>query len=277
MATDMHKKICLVIGDHVGRSLSPAMHNAAYKALGIDSQYEFMARRIAVAELAKGIEDIRKEGIHAFAITIPHKETIMQYLDEINDEARYIGAVNTVLNVSGKLMGYNTDYYGAMQSLKQSTSLAGKSVAVLGSGGSARAILYGLTKEKCVVTVYSRNSEKANELANAFGCSVKDWEQRNSLQADILINTTPIGKEGDELPIDENTIKEKQIVFDINYNINGTALAHAAKRKGAVNVDGLEMLLRQGMMQFELYTRLKAPESAMRNALKNELTHVAAI
>ncbi|HTB07020.1 MAG TPA: shikimate dehydrogenase [Bacteroidia bacterium] len=277
MATDAHKKICLVIGDHVGRSLSPAMHNAAYKALGIDSQYEFKLMRIAATELKQGIKEIRANGIHAFAVTIPHKEAIMQYLNEINDEARHIGAVNTVLNVNGKLIGYNTDYYGAMESLKQHVSLSNKKVAVLGSGGSARAIVYGLTKGKCSVIIYSRNTEKADELAESFGCKVKSWEQRNNLQADIIINTTPIGKEGEALPIDESIIQKEQIVFDVNYSVNGTSLAHAAERKGAVNVDGLEMLLRQGMMQFELYTGLKAPEQAMRNALKNELNHVTTI
>jgi shikimate dehydrogenase len=277
MATNADKRICLVIGDPVAHSLSPAMHNAAYKVLGIDSQYEFSAKRIAPDELAKAIDEIRANGIYALTVTIPHKETIIKYLDEVNDIAKQIGAVNTVVNVNGKLVGYNTDYYGAVESMKQSTSLAGKCLAVLGSGGSARAIVYGLAKEKSKVTIYSRNIEKANELANAFGCEVKDWEQRNNLQADVVINTTPVGREGEALPINEDVIQKGQIVFDINYNVNGTPLAHAAIRKGAISIDGLEMLLRQGMMQFEIYTGLKAPEEAMRNALKNQLKHVAAI
>jgi len=271
------KHICLVIGDPVAHSLSPVMHNVAYKALGIEGQYEFKAKQVSEQELVGFMKQVKAEGIHMLAVTVPHKESIMQYLDDIDKVAKEIGAVNTVLNKNGKLVGYNTDYIGATDSLKAVAPLAGKRVAILGSGGSARAIEYGLMQEKCDVTIYSRNTDSANDIKKVFGCKVMAWDERNKSVADIIINTTPIGRDNDELPIDESMIGKGHIVFDINYNVNGTALLKAAKKNGATVVDGLEMLLRQGMKQFELYTGLKAPEQAMRNSLQNDKKHVDAV
>lgn len=279
MLIDKNTKLCLVIGDPVAQSLSPAMHNAAYEALGLGSQYLFLASKVIASELALKISEVKEsENIHALAVTIPHKETIIKYLNELDETARAIGAVNTVIRDGNKLKGYNTDYYGAIESLKKHTNLAGKHVAILGSGGSARAIVYGLALEKCKVTIYSRNTDKAKEITTEFGGEVKSWDERNSIAtADIVINATNIGREGKELPVEPSVINKNQVVFDINYNVNGTALLNLAKEKGAMTVDGLEMLLRQGMMQFELYTGLKAPEEAMRNALNKKVNHANAI
>lgn len=273
MATNA--KICLVIGDPVAQSLSPAMHNAAYKALGIDSEYTFSARQVTSEGLADFIIESRK-GVHAMAVTIPHKETIIPHLDILDGMARVIGAVNTVFNVKGKLIGYNTDCSGAIESLKKHTSLVDKKVVVLGSGGSARAIAYGLVAEKSKVTICSRNKEKAKELAETFGCESTEWDKRNVVasEVDIIINTTPVGT---ELLFDESVINKGQVVFDINYGLNGTALLNATKKKNAIAIDGLEMLLRQGMLQFEIYTGLKAPEEDMRNALQNKSSYAGTI
>jgi shikimate dehydrogenase len=277
MSASAKHKICLVIGDPVAHSLSPSMHNAAYKALGIEAEYEFGAKRIVEDELAKFMYEVREKDIHMLAVTIPHKEAIMQYLDAVDNVAKEIGAVNMVLNKDGKLIGYNTDYVGAVESLRAVVALIGKRVSLLGSGGSARAIVYGLVKEKCDVTVYSRNKDSANELKKTFGCKVLPWEERNSMVADIIVNTTPIGRDNNVRPIDESVIHKGQIVFDINYNANGTSLLKLAKKKGTTAVDGLEMLLKQGMKQFELYTGIKAPEQAMRKALQNDKERADAI
>ncbi|MGP8216082.1 MAG: shikimate dehydrogenase [Bacteroidia bacterium] len=279
MIINSNTKLCLVIGDPVAHSLSPAMHNAAYEALGLGSEYLFLASKVAPADLISKISEIRElNNIYAVAVTIPHKEAIIKYLDRLDETAKAIGAVNTIVKENGKLVGYNTDCYGAIESLKQYTSLNGKKAAVLGSGGSARAIVYGLVKENCDVTVYSRNTEKAKKLAVSFGCKAAEWEQRNSITGtDIIVNTTPIGRDDKGLPINEDVINKNQIVFDINYNANSTPMLIVAKQKGAIVIDGLEMLLRQGMLQFEIYTGLKAPEDAMRNALKNKITHASAI
>ncbi|HTB30964.1 MAG TPA: shikimate dehydrogenase [Bacteroidia bacterium] len=263
------KKICLVIKDKVSHSLSPAIHNAAYKALGIDSEYTFLASQIKPEELANAMQnDLRSSQIHAIAVTIPHKETILKYLDDIDETAKEIGAVNTVLNINGKLKGYNTDWRGAIDSLLKYTSLKNKKVAILGSGGTARAIIYGLSKEDCEITIYSRNNATAQKIAEQFKCKVSEWENRNdSFNAEIIINTTPIGRENEASPISVGGINKQHTIFDVNYRKGNTQLLNLAKEKNAITIDGLEMLLQQGMLQFELYTGLKAPEEAMRKAL----------
>ncbi len=266
------KKICLVIKDKVSQSLSPTMHNAAYKALGIDSEYTFLARQIKPEELANAMQnELRTSDICAFAITIPHKETIINYLDEIDSTAKEIGAVNTVINVNGKLKGYNTDWEGAMNSLLKYTSLKNKKVAILGSGGTARAIAYGLSKEGSEISLYTRNIDTGTKIATQFGCKLFSWDNREeACNADIIINTTPIGREDDATPLSGNRMQAQQIIFDVNYKKGSTQLLNLAKQKNAITIDGLEMLLQQGMLQFELYTGLKAPEEAMRKALYNE-------
>jgi shikimate dehydrogenase len=245
------------------------MHNAAYKALDIHSQYEFHAKEIKPEELANAMQkDLRLPDIHAFAVTIPHKETILKYLDEIDETAKEIGAVNTVLNINGKLKGFNTDWQGAINTLLKFTFLKNKKVAMLGSGGTARAIIYGLTKQGCEVNIYSRNSTTASAIAKQFRCKIYTWNKReNACTADIIINTTPIGINDDASPLSAEGINKKHIIFDVNYKKGMTQLLNLAKSKNAIVVDGLEMLLQQGMLQFELYTGLKAPENAMREAL----------
>lgn len=263
------KKICFIIGDPVSHSLSPAMHNAAYKALGIEFQYNFLTKQIKPEELESAMQnELRSSNICAFAVTIPHKETIIKYLDEVDLIAKEIGAVNTVINTNGKLKGYNTDWEGAINSLLKYTTLKNKKVAILGSGGTAKAIVYGLSKEGCVVTLYSRNKNTASIIAQHYKCNFFPWENRDeAISADIIINTTPIGREDDNSPLSIENITEKHIVFDVNYKMGGIQLLNLAKQKNAIVIDGLEMLLQQGMLQFELYTGLKAPEEVMREAL----------
>lgn len=263
-------KTCFVIKDKVSHSLSPTMHNAAYKALGIDSQYNFLLRQIKPEELESAMQnDLRASNIAAFAVTIPHKEAIMKYLDSIDEIAQKIGAVNTVINTNGLLKGYNTDWQGAVNTLIKFTSLKNKKVAILGSGGTARAIAYGLSRENCELKIYARNAQTAATVAIQFGCKAYPWDERDdACNADIIINTTPIGREDNSTPLSDKEITNKHLVFDVNYKNGNTQLLNLAQSKGAIIVDGLEMLLQQGMLQFELYTGLKAPEQAMREALQ---------
>jgi len=281
-------KLSYVIGDPVAHSLSPTMHNAAYKALGIDKQYSFEAKQIAPSALADFMKSVKTGSIYMLAVTIPHKETIMQYLDEIDETAKEIGAVNTVINNNGVLTGYNTDCRGAINALKQHTTLAKKSVVVLGSGGTAKAVIHGLNKEKSEIIICSRNIKEAEKLAIKYKCIAFPWEGiGNVAMADIIINTTPIGREGETFPfiienmqtsqnLPENR-NRKQIVFDVNYNSKEVPLLKDAKQIGAITIDGLELLLQQGILQFELYTGLRAPENSMRSALTNSKTHETTI
>lgn len=262
-------KTCLVIKYSDSPSMSPAMHNAAYKALGIDSQYIFVAKQIKPEELANAMQkDLRAPNVCAFAVTIPHKEATIKYLDTVDETAKQIGAVNTVLNNNGLLKGYNTDWQGAINTLLKLTSLKNKKIAILGSGGTARAITYGLSKEDCKISIYARNTITASAIAKQFGCKICSWDEREQVyDADIIINTTPIGRQDGNSPLSGKGINSMHIIFDLNYKKGITELLNLAKSKNAIIVDGLEMLLQQGMLQFELYTGLKAPEKAMREAL----------
>lgn len=262
-------KTCLIIGDPVSHSLSPAMHNAAYKTLGIESQYIFQAMQIRKEELGYAMQhDLRNPDICAFAVTIPHKESNLPYLDNVDETAREIGAVNTVIHTNGNLKGYNTDWQGAINTLRKFTSLRNKKVAILGSGGTAKAIAYGLSKENCETSIYSRNMHTASIIVNQWGGKAHLWEEREKLyQADIIINTTPIGRADNTSPLSGDGLTPQQVVFDVNYKKGSTYLLNLAKQKNAIIINGLEMLLQQGMLQFELYTGLKAPEQAMREAL----------
>src|SRR3989344_5039081 len=153
-------KICLIIGDPVEHSLSPAMHNAGYEALGIDNQFVFLGAKVKVEDVETAVQAMRKMGIHGLTCTIPHKVVVMKYLDKIDETARKIGAVNTVLNQNGKLIGFNTDWQGVVIPLEKVTKLPGKKVMVVGAGGAARAIVYGLLKRGAKVKIFNRTKKK---------------------------------------------------------------------------------------------------------------------
>ncbi len=274
------RKQCMVIGDPVAHSLSPAMHSAAFKALGINPEYSFSARQVRPDELGKFVDEVRNNHqIKMLAVTVPHKEAIIQYLDNVDKTAKEIGAVNTILNMADCLTGYNTDCPGAINALKQHTDLKGKTVVIVGSGGTAKAIAYGLFKEELRIIICSRNIKEAEKLAVKYNAVAFPWEGiGNVAEADIIINTTPIGRNGEEFPYIiqnlkdrqklDNSGKPKQVVFDVNYNPDGIPLLKQAEELGLITIDGLEMLLQQGILQFELYTGLRAPVEAMRETLQ---------
>jgi len=263
-------KICLIIGDPVEHSLSPAMHNAGYEALGIDNQFVFLGAKVKVEDVETAVQAMRKMGIHGLTCTIPHKVVVMKYLDKIDETARKIGAVNTVLNQNGKLIGFNTDWQGVVIPLEKVTKLPGKKVMVVGAGGAARAIVYGLLKRGAKVTIFNRTKEKAVNLAKEFNCLSGDLNNQEEIKDfDIIVNTTSVGMKPleNETSISTEFITEKQIVFDIVYVPFETKLLKEAKKRGAKIIHGIEMLLHQGTAQFEIYTGHKAPEKAMRKAL----------
>ena len=263
-------KICLIIGDPVEHSLSPAMHNAGYEALGIDNQFVFLGAKVKIGDIETVVDAMRKMGIHGLTCTIPHKVAVMKYLDEIDETAKKIGAVNTVLNKQGKLIGFNTDWQGVVIPLEKITTLPGKKAAVLGAGGAARAVVYGLLKRGAKVKVFNRTKEKAVKLAKEFNCLSGDLNNQEEIKNfDIIINTTSVGMKPleKETPIPTEFISARQIVFDIVYVPFETKLLREAKKKGAKIIHGIEMLLHQGTAQFEIYTGHKAPEDIMRRVL----------
>ena len=263
-------KICLIIGDPVSHSLSPAMHNAGYEALGIDNQFVFLGAKVNIKDIGVAVECMRKMGIHGLTCTIPHKVAVMKFLDKIDATAKKIGAVNTVLNQNRKLIGFNTDWQGIVIPLERITKLSGKKALVLGAGGAARAVIFGLLNRKAKVCIFNRTKEKAVKLAQEFDCQVTDLSTESEIKDfDIIINTTSVGMKPleNKTPISTKFISARQIVFDIVYAPFDTKLLKEAKKRGARIIHGIEMLLHQGTAQFEIYTRHKAPEEVMRKTL----------
>lgn len=258
-------KLCMVIGDPIEHSLSPQIHNAGYRASNLN--FIFEKRQVKKEELADFVAEIRKNTIRGISITLPHKIAIMQYLDELDDSARKIGAVNTIVNDDGKLTGYNTDWLGITGPLGQRITLSGKTVAIIGASGAARAAAYGVTSQGATIEIYNRTVKKAETLANEFGGKEFPLEAIEHVKhADIIINTTPIGMAPYtfETPLPKKYITKQHIVFDVIYTPRETRLLKEAKEKGAAIIHGTEMFLEQAIAQFELYTGHNAPIEAMR-------------
>jgi len=254
-------KICMVIGDPIEHSLSPQIHNAGYQALGIADQFVYIASKIKNENLSDFIRGVRTMQINGASITVPHKISVMQFLDEIDATAQKIGAVNTIVNENGKLKGYNTDWLGVINPLEEIISLKNKKAAVLGAGGAARAAIFGLLKKGCIVTIFNRTLTNAKKLGQEFNCgfySLNDTEKIK--EVDIIFNTIPTN-------LNNEFITGNQIIFDAIYSPLETKLLKEAKGKGARIIHGTEMLLHQGAAQFELFTDHKAPIEEMRKTL----------
>ena len=255
-----------ILGYPVGHSLSPQMYRAAFESAGLIN-YSYIHLSVQPGKLYMSVEGLKGLGFRGVNVTIPHKTTISAFLDAIDSDAMVIGAVNTVVNDGGMLTGYNTDVAGFLSALKEANFLPEDSHAViLGAGGAARAILWGLCKRKAeYITIGARNPQKAQALANDFlpygHVEGLDWnsnEFKEYLQtADILINTTPLGMypEIDAMPpVDLKLLPEGALVYDIIYNPTETKLIRTAKELCFPTLDGLSMLLLQGKESYRLYT-----------------------
>ncbi|MFA5101326.1 MAG: shikimate dehydrogenase [Candidatus Omnitrophota bacterium] len=279
----MTKKVHL-IGNPVEHSISPQIHNAGFKKLGLD--YVYSAIKVADSELEAAANSMRAADVAGFNVTVPHKQNIMKYLDETDDASKMIGAVNCVQNIDGKLKGFNTDSIGFIESLTLDARQApkGKKVVVLGAGGSARAVTVALCKEAVAdLSIYDIDSARAKALAahlsSEFSMSVSEITDKNTLwqmiiNCDILVNTTPIGMHPkvNASPIDEDAPLHKGIfVYDVVYNPPLTKLLKIAHEKDADGMTGLGMLVRQATAAFELFTGQPAPVEVMWEASKTAL------
>ena len=270
-----------IVGGNTSYSTSPFMHNAAFKFHNLNSVYV----PFQVKDIDGFINVFLKESglnIKGFSVTIPHKETIIKYLDETDETARKIGAVNTVKIENGKLFGYNTDAHGFIEPLRNAFGdLQNAKVAVLGAGGAARACVYALKQEKADVTIYARDLEKAKSLADEFQIELKELpkpENRKSKTGfndfDILVNTTPLGTKGEletETPAVADQIESLKLVYDLIYNPFQTRLMTEAGKAGVPTIGGMAMLVAQGMKQFEIWTGLGAPMKEMKQAVSERL------
>jgi shikimate dehydrogenase len=265
-------QICGIIGNPVEHSMSPAIHNAAFEELQLN--YVYLA--FGVTDVAGAMRGMRALNIRGFSVTIPHKITVMHYLDEIDPVAARIGAVNTVVNENGSLKGYNTDWLGFVRSLEKHTILQNKKVVLLGAGGAARGIAFGLKQRGAQLTILNRavEIEMAQSLADDVDCAWGDLDQLDAIkQADIVVNATSVGMNPleDATVIDPEHLQSNQIVYDIVYNPLETRFLKAARNKGCRIVPGYEMLLLQGVAQFELWTGKTAPVELMRQVLLKKL------
>ncbi|MCP3923955.1 MAG: shikimate dehydrogenase [Desulfobacterales bacterium] len=267
---DSNTSLFCVIGNPVAHSLSPLIHNLAFKVTKFNGAYV----AFKVEDIKTSIEGIRALGIKGASITIPHKLEVMNSLDYIDKTAEDIGAVNTIINENGVLKGLNTDCDGAIKALKIKTEIKDKKILIFGSGGSARAIGYGINKSSGDLTITNRTTQKGVDLANFLSCEFTGLDKINVSDFDILINTTSLGMHPnvDSSPIDLNSLHSKQVVMDIVYNPLKTKLLKDAEKKGCITVNGIEMFVNQAVLQFEAWTGLKGPYIEMKNAVLEELT-----
>lgn len=271
---DADTKICCVIGDPVEHSLSPLLHNTGYRALGLN--FTYIAFR--VKDIRQALDGIRALGIRGASVTIPHKITAMNYVDELDDVSRGIGAINTIVNDDGVLSGCNTDYVAALKALEEKTMLQGKKAVLLGSGGVALTIATGLKRSGAELTILNRNKEKAVELAKSINAEGFGGLDDLSLiaSADILINATSVGMWPDvnESIVPRELLHSNLIVFDVVYNPKMTRLIREAKAAGCTIIRGYKMFLLQAAEQFKLFTGHEAPlhnmEKVLLKALKGE-------
>ena len=261
------EKIYCVIGSPIRHSMSPVMHNKNFKSLGLNANYS----AVQVSNLSQWMKTVQKRDIHGINVTMPYKTEVMKYLDEIDPLAEKIGAVNTIHNRNGKLIGYNTDAFGALQAIKEKTKkLKNRKVIILGSGGAARAISFILEREKTDVVIISRNIKKAKEIGKALKYNNKNIKEQLQ-EADILINCTPIGMNSNETPVPKESLNKNLVVFDIVYTPIKTKLIRDAEEKGCETILGYKMLAFQGAQSFQIWTGKKPNVSIMLDAVKKQL------
>jgi len=276
-------KIVKLIGYPVEHSRSPLMHNAAFQSLGLDFVYLLFS--VKPSHLKEAVTGLRASNVAGANVTIPYKEEVMKYLDEITPEAKLIGAVNTIHNREGKLIGYNTDGQGFITSLLTDgkVKLEGQKVFLIGAGGAGKAVAVKLAErgvERLVIT--DKIVERAEALVGrlrenipdcpvyAVAISSKEFAETIS-ESTLLVNATPVGmKEGDPCVVDPEYLHKDLFIYDVIYN-RETPLIVAAKKRGLKALGGIEMLIHQGAASFEIWTGQKAPIEIMKNKILEEL------
>lgn len=269
-----------ILGYPAKHSLSPLMHNAAFRALKIHAEYRIFEK--TSDELQNFLSSLSRQNICGLNITVPYKEKVIPFLAQVSSEVQLIGAVNTVKVSGNKLEGFNTDGQGFLRHLKELKFKAqGKNIAVLGSGGAAKAVCVYLAQENPKkISLYDIDKQKLSALVrqlkdNFAGTdfyAADTLEDLNTQGSSLLVNATPCGmKESDPLPLAKEFIHKNLFVYDLIYNPQETKLLKAAKESGARISNGLRMLLYQGMLSFEIWTGKPAPQEIMREALEGGL------
>jgi shikimate dehydrogenase len=284
MTITAQTQLCGLLGNPVDHSLSPAIHNAAFEELGLNFAY----LAFPVEDLENAIRGIRALGhIRGFSVTIPHKVSIMSMLDSVETTAKHIGSVNTIIKDRGILVGSNTDASGALQALRQGgVDLAGQRVVMLGSGGAARAIAFGLCMEGNIghLTLLGIDNQERSALATDLkaktGISITDDQLNSSIlghalaDSHLLIHCTPIGMHPKikETCVPKELLHTGLTIMDIVYNPLNTQLLQDAQAAGCRTIQGVEMFLHQAVGQFELWTGESAPVEIMRTVLTSHFS-----
>ncbi len=277
-------KVCGLIGDPVEHSLSPCIQNAAFRHCGLD--FVYVAFRVKKEELEEAICGVRSLGIHGLNVTTPHKINVIPYLDGLDDTAKKTGSVNTIMNKNKKLIGYTTDGLGAIQALRyRGVDPSEKKIVILGAGGASRSVSLVLAMHAAEIVILNRTVTKAEKLAEELrlyhetnaSVKAKELNKQNARQeikdADILINATSLGMPPQEnvMPVDSSLLRSDLVVFELVYEPCETKLLLEARKKGAVTIDGLTMLVFQGAVSFEIWTGKKASLEVMMKAAVDEL------
>ena len=277
-------KLFGVVGHPIAHSLSPVMFESALKADGIDARFEKFD--VEPEKLGEFLDEVRGRGISGLSVTIPHKQAVMAFLDDVDKVAGVIGAVNTIANNNGKLVGFNTDWLGFKEALKEmdGEDLAGKKAVVLGAGGAADAVVYALVSAGASATILNRTVKKAAELVERFlNFFPREKIQFDTLdkiglyQADILVNTTSVGMKysnGSHNYIEESPVPDTyfvnmkpEIAFDVVYTPMETKFVKQAEAAGVKTIFGYKMLLHQGAHQFKIWFKEDAPIQLMEKTL----------
>lgn len=266
MKTTQTTALCGILLHPASHTRSPAMHSAAYKALGVDAAY--LAFDVLPQDLAVALAGLRVLGTRQISVSIPHKESILPLLDTVDTTAQAIGAVNTVVLRDGRLEGSNTDWLGAVTTLEERGPIQGQHAVVLGAGGTARALVFGLRERGAEVSLLNRTEAKATALAQDFNLrEVGPLARLKDLDHDLLINTTSVGLGSDESPVDASWLRPDTIVLDAVYAPENTQLLKDARNAGAHPVSGKWMLIHQAVAQLKAWTKSELWTPARHDAI----------
>lgn len=274
---DSETQVFGVIADPVGHSLSPVIHNAAFRETDLNCVY--VPFRVPRENLAQFLKDCPKKQIKGISVTIPHKESVVEACTYVDEAVKGIGAANTLIFRDDGPAAYNTDCQAVIDSLTKAMNLpasekpfVSKTVLVLGAGGVSKAVVYGLVNGGAKVIVAARNLERAKPIQK-LGARLVDWDARHTINCDVLVNGTPIGMHPnvDETPFEKHRLRPSILVFDTVYNPEQTLLIKEARQKNCNVVTGVEMFIRQAARQFELFTEQPAPADVMRDVMKKTI------
>ena len=277
---DRQTEVYAVVGDPIGHSLSPAIHNASFRKIG---QNKVMVPILAPAgQLKESLEVLSWLNLKGVSVTIPHKEAVVPLLRKADKSVERVGACNTIVQQDGQWVGYNTDYRAAMIVLEDAfggprsdglSPLVDRQVLILGAGGVARAIAFGLVRRGAGVAICNRNDERAHSLAEEAGCRTVNWGMRAGTLCDVLINCTPVGMhpDVDSTPVPPAAFKAGMVAFDTVYHPENTMFLKLAREHDCQTVSGVDMFVEQAAEQFRHYTGKEAPTDLMREVIKRKL------